>query len=164
MLKTSHISGLMFSIEKLQVQELAIGYDESCDWVSSLTEPACHLLQKIEKVHRDHITVSRQLQPKHTFVHVITLLRASRIGNYLWYLQFKQGVADMIEAFKDLSFSIDSRSNAYVVSVTLWYLTMSPFDYKHVETICNIPDRIRITHFDYVYSGIFPHYHWNFGT
>lgn len=46
-------------------------------------------------------------------------------------------------------------SNAYVVSVTSWYLTTSRFDYKHVATICYLPDMIPITGYRNVEAGFF---------
>ncbi|KAL0582757.1 hypothetical protein ABG067_007276 [Albugo candida] len=154
--KMSRKSGLIFLTEKLPVQKVALQCDEFCDWVSGLTEDVCRLLQNIETMNSGDSQVPGQKVEEYHFVTAITYLSTKPVTSHLWYLQFKQGEGDMKEAFKDLAFCIAVVSNAYVVSVRLRYLIMSPFDYKHVATICNIPDIIRITHFDYVYSGIFP--------
>lgn len=152
----SRKSGLIFLTEKLPVQKVALQCDEFCDWVSGLTEDVCRLLQNIETMNSGDSQVPGQKVEEYHFVTAITYLSTKPVTSHLWYLQFKQGEGDMEEAFKDLAFCIAVVSNAYVVSVRLRYLIMSPFDYKHVATICNIPDIIRITHFDNVYSGIFP--------
>lgn len=168
---TSHASALVFFRQTLNVHGMAIWCQNDCVWVTGLSDSMCAFTMSMVPTIREstsfnvykwkyyaassHIFVpASRSSEKSGLLEALQLLRKNMPSDIVWFIQFetRKNVEDRV--LKKLMFCIAAVSNVYVLSTASWYILTTPFDYKHAETLCNLPEGIQVVFHETLPTGL----------
>lgn len=168
---TSHASALVFFRQTLHVHGMAIWCQESCIWVTGLSDSMCAFTMSMVPTVKASTSVNvfegkyyaasshifapnSRSSKKLGLLGALKLLRKNMPSDIVWFIQFENRQSVEEKVLEKLMFCIAAVSNVYVLSTASWYILTTPFDYMHAETLCNLPEGIQVVFHERLPTGL----------